>query len=353
VADVTEPANSNPTGAWAGKSVLVTGSAGFIGFHLCRRLQRDGARVTGIDNHNAYYDVRLKQLRTDILRREGPFAEIRCDLEDIETLRAGWSKAAPEIVIHLAAQAGVRYSIDSPQTYVSSNLVGSFNVLELARHAPPAHLLMASTSSAYGGDARQPMIETDRSAHPLTLYAATKLAAEAMGHSYAHLFGVPTTFFRFFSVYGPWGRPDMALYKFVRAIDRGEPIDVYNGGDLKRDFTYIDDLVEGIVRLALCRPLGPAVEGDSLSPTAPYRLVNIGGGRETHLNDFIAEIEDAVGREAIRNNLPMQAGDVSATLASYDLLQRLTGYRPSTSVRDGVRAFVAWYMQEWKPVLGG
>lgn len=350
---MTQQAEHRGDGGWAGKSVLVTGSAGFIGFHLCRRLQREGARVFGVDNHNPYYDVRLKSLRNDILRREGPFEEARCDLEDVAAMRAAWAKTAPEIVIHLAAQAGVRYSIDSPQTYVSSNLVGSFNVLELARHMPPTHLLMASTSSAYGGDARQPMIETDRSAHPLTLYAATKLASEAMGHSYAHLFGVPTTFFRFFSVYGPWGRPDMALYKFVRAIDRGEPIDVYNGGDLKRDFTYIDDLVEGIVRLAHCRPLGPAVDGDSLSPTAPFRLVNIGGGRETHLNDFINEIEDAVGRKAIRNNMPMQAGDVSATLASYDLLQRLTGFRPDTTVRAGVRAFVDWYMNEWKPVLDG
>ncbi|WP_332639680.1 NAD-dependent epimerase/dehydratase family protein [Brevundimonas sp.] len=327
---------------------LVTGSAGFIGFHLCRRLLIDGHQVVGIDNFSEYYDVALKHSRNAILEtHHNSFKVERLSLEDRSELDRAWEAAAPDVVIHLAAQAGVRYSIDHPEAYVSANLVGTFNVLEAARRFQPQHLLAASTSSAYGANTEMPFRETDKAVHPMTLYAATKGATELMGHSYSHLFGVPTTFFRFFTVYGPWGRPDMALFKFTKAIIADEPIEVYGQGEMSRDFTFVDDLVEGIVRLAATIPGGDPVPGDTLSPVAPFRLVNVGGGAPSNLMDYIGELEKALGRKAKKNFLPMQDGDVRATFASADLLQRLTDYKPTTPISAGVPAFVAWYREHY------
>jgi UDP-glucuronate 4-epimerase len=268
-------------------------------------------------------------------------------IDDMASFGAEWEAFGPDVVIHLAAQAGVRYSIDHPETYVQANLIGTFNVLELARRTQPRHLLAASTSSVYGANTDMPFGEDQKVATPLTFYAATKGATELMGHSYAHLFGVPTTFFRFFTVYGPWGRPDMALFKFAKAIDEGKPLDVYNRGDMVRDFTYVEDLAEAVVRLADVIPSKEPVEGDSLSPVAPWRVVNIGQGEPVKLMEYIAEIERAMGKPAILNLLPMQPGDVPATEASAELLRRLTGYAPSTPVSVGVPAFVRWYREQY------
>ena len=327
---------------------LVTGSAGFIGFHLSRRLLEAGHEVLGVDNFSTYYDVSLKEARTGILEGYDGFKVARLSLEDADALNTAWAAFQPEVVVHLAAQAGVRYSIDHPEVYVSSNLIGTFNVLEAARRHPVRHLLAASTSSAYGANTEMPFRETDKAVHPMTLYAATKSATELMGHSYAHLFGTPTTFFRFFTVYGPWGRPDMALFKFARLMLEGQPIEVYGHGEMSRDFTYVDDLVEAIVRLVEVVPgQAPPVEGDTLSPVAPFRLVNIGGGKPSPLMDYIAELERALGRTADKQFLPMQDGDVPNTTASPDLLERLTGYKPETPISVGVPAFVGWFRQRY------
>lgn len=328
--------------------VLVTGSAGFIGFHLCRRLLADGHEIVGVDNFSAYYDPALKEARNaELERHHNAFSVHRVGLEDKAALDAVWDEAKPDAVVHLAAQAGVRYSIDHPETYVSANLIGTFNVLEAARRTPPKHLLAASTSSAYGANTEMPFRETDRAVHPLTLYAATKGATELMGHSYSHLFNVPTTFFRFFTVYGPWGRPDMALFKFTRAILEGRPIEIYGQGQMSRDFTYIDDLVESIVRLIPLAPEAADLPGDTLSPAAPFRMINIGGGMPTGLMDYVTALEEALGMEAKKTFLPMQDGDVPATFASADLLEALIGYKPSTQVSEGVPAFVRWYREHY------
>ena len=327
---------------------LVTGSAGFIGFHLSRRLLEAGHAVLGIDNFSTYYDVELKESRNVLLKSYSDFSVVRLALEDGPELMRVWSEFAPDVVVHLAAQAGVRYSIDHPEVYISSNLVGTFNVLEAARRHPPKHLMAASTSSAYGANLEMPFRETDRAVHPITLYAATKSATELMGHSYAHLFGTPTTFFRFFTVYGPWGRPDMALFKFAKLMLEGKPIEVFGQGEMSRDFTFVDDLVESIMRLADVLPgTTPPVEGDTLSPVAPFRLVNIGGGKPSALMDYIAELERALGREATKVFLPMQDGDVPNTTASPDLLERLIGYKPETPISVGVPAFVGWFRQRY------
>lgn len=323
---------------------LITGSAGFIGFHLARRLLADGHQVAGVDNFSSYYDPELKEARNAQLERHhNAFKVHRLDLQDGSALTTAWEEARPDVVVHLAAQAGVRYSIDHPDSYVGSNLIGTYNILEAARRFKPRHLLAASTSSVYGANTEMPFRETDRAVHPVSLYAATKGATELMGHSYSHLFGIPTTFFRFFTVYGPWGRPDMALFKFTRAILAGEPIEVYGEGKMSRDFTYVDDLIEGIVRLSEAVPQSAAAEGDTLSPVAPFRVVNIGGGTPSGLMDYIAELERALGREATKTFLPMQDGDVTATFASADLLENITGYRPMTPISVGVPAFVDWY----------
>ena len=330
--------------------ILVTGAAGFIGFHLARRLIADGHEVAGVDGFTTYYDVQLKRARHAILKQHNAFSEHVLMLEDADAVAALGASFRPEAIVHLAAQAGVRYSLENPRAYVDANLVSTFNIMELAREQAVSHFLLASTSSAYGANTDMPFTETDRADHPLTLYAATKKATELMSHSYSHLWGIPTTAFRFFTVYGPWGRPDMALFKFVDATLKGLPIDVYNGGNMTRDFTYIDDLVEAIVRLFGVPPRrGEPVPGveDSLSPAAPWRLVNIGGGSPVKLIDYIEAMEAALGRTAIKNLLPMQMGDVPATFADAGLLEALTGYKPSTPVTKGVKAFCDWYTEHY------
>lgn len=330
------------------KRVLVTGSAGFIGFHTSSKLLQAGATVLGVDNFTPYYDVSLKEARNDMLSNHPEFSVARISIEDKDALREAWAEFRPDVVIHLAAQAGVRHSIESPGDYIGANLIGTFNILELARHYPVKHLLAASTSSVYGANTNMPFDETQRTATPLSLYAATKGATELMGHSYAHLFGTPMTFFRFFTVYGPWGRPDMALFKFAKGILANEPIDVYNNGEMVRDFTYVEDLAESIVRLIDAVPGTVPVEGDNLSPVAPFRAVNIGAGHQTKLMDYIGELESALGRTAIKNFMPMQQGDVPATEASHALLKNLTGYAPTTTPAQGVRAFVEWYLDHYR-----
>jgi UDP-glucuronate 4-epimerase len=334
------------------RTALVTGSSGFIGYHLCRRLLADGFRVVGVDAMTDYYDVALKERRRAMLRQSEAFTDHEARVEAPGLLDGLMAEARPEIVVHLAAQAGVRYSIEAPESYVEANLVGTFRLLEAMRAHPPAHSLLASTSSVYGANAQMPYAETDKADAQMSFYAATKKANEMMAHSYAHLYGLPVTMFRFFTVYGPWGRPDMALFKFTRAILAGEPIDVYNHGDMKRDFTYVDDLVEGIrllIDAAPVRPDGPDAipEGDSLSPVAPWRVVNVGNGAPVQLGDFIDAIEAATGRRAERNLLPMQPGDVPATWADAGLLERLTGYAPRMGVGEGVARFVAWYREHY------
>jgi UDP-glucuronate 4-epimerase len=332
------------------RTVLVTGTAGFIGFHLARLLLAEGFKVVGVDAMTEYYDVEMKRRRHAILRESNAFSAEEFDILDHERLLAYARQAAPDAIVHLAAQAGVRYSLDHPRTYVETNVIGTFNVMECARELEVAHLLMASTSSVYGANEDMPFAETDKADTQLTIYAATKKATEAMGHSYAHLWNLPVTMFRFFTVYGPWGRPDMAPIRFAKGIIDGTPIDIYNHGKMWRDFTYVDDLVRGIRLLIDVVPERPAsreaiVPGDSLSPVAPFRIVNIGNSDKVRLEDFIDAIEQAVGKTAIRNYMDMQPGDVPATWADAELLRRLTGYAPQTDIREGVKRFVAWYRE--------
>ncbi len=327
------------------RKALVTGSAGFIGYHLCARLLADGWQVVGLDGMSAYYDVTLKQRRHAMLQQMPGFRAVEGLLETpglVAELLAGFR---PDVVVHLAAQAGVRYSIDAPRSYVDSNLIGTFEVLEAVRAQPVDHLLMASTSSVYGANTEMPYREDHRADHQMSFYAATKKATEGMAHSYAHLYALPVTMFRFFTVYGPWGRPDMALFKFVKAILQGEPIDIYNHGDMRRDFTYIDDLVEGIMRL-----IGavPQAGGLGASPVAPWRVVNIGNGAPVGLMDFVSAVEAAVGVTAQKQFLPMQAGDVPATWADSGLIEALVGSLPRTDLRDGVGRFVNWYRDYYR-----
>jgi len=330
------------------KTVLVTGSAGFIGYYLCTRLLQDGFRVIGLDAMTDYYDVRLKERRQQMLLQHEHFKAVNDRVEAPDLLMSLFRREHPDYVIHLAAQAGVRYSIEAPRSYLESNISGTFELLEAARAFPPVHMLLAATSSAYGANKDMPYTETDKADHQMSFYAATKKATESMAHSYAHLYHLPVTMFRFFTVYGPWGRPDMALFKFTKAILENRPIDVYNYGDMRRDFTYVEDLVEGIRLLMDAVPVRPdegaeIPEGDSLSPVAPWRVVNIGNSTCVQLTEFIEAIEAATGKSAERNLMPIQAGDVPATWANADLLQQLTGYRPKTDVREGVARFVAWY----------
>ncbi len=333
----------------ASRRILVTGTAGFIGFHLARLLLEEGFRVHGFDGMTDYYDVRLKQRRHGMLLQNPNFTATEAMLEDRDRFDAAADAFRPDVIVHLAAQAGVRYSLENPRAYVDANVVGTFNVMEAARRHEVQHLLMASTSSVYGANEDMPFRETDKADTQLTIYAATKKATESMGHAYAHLWNLPTTMFRFFTVYGPWGRPDMALFKFVDAILEGRPIDIYNHGRMWRDFTYVDDLVRGIRLLIDAVPVRPedgvVPEGDSLSPVAPFRVVNIGNSDKVRLLDFVEAIEEALGRPAIRNYMEMQKGDVPATWADASLLMRLTGYRPQTDVRDGIARFVEWFRE--------
>lgn len=328
--------------------VLITGTAGFIGFHLAKLLLSEGSTVHGYDGMTDYYDVTLKQRRHAQLLQNQNFSATKGMLEDQALLDRVVDGFGPDVIIHLAAQAGVRYSLENPRAYLDSNVIGTFNVMEAARRLKVKHLMMASTSSVYGANEEMPFTECEKADTQLTIYAATKKANESMAHAYAHLWDLPTTMFRFFTVYGTWGRPDLALYKFVDAILDDRPIDIYNNGDMYRDFTYVDDLVRGIRLLIDAVPLRPAsrykiADFDSLSPVAPYRVVNIGNSDKVPLLDFIDAIEDCLGKKAQRNYMPMQMGDVPATWADTTLLQELTGYRPQTDFRDGVAGFVAWF----------
>jgi UDP-glucuronate 4-epimerase len=323
--------------------VFITGTAGFIGFHLARRLLAEGRDVIGLDGMSAYYDVTLKRDRLAILARSGRYTHHEFMLEDADRLMELVAAARPAVVVHLAAQAGVRYSIENPRIYIQSNVVGTFNLLEACREHPPAHLLIASTSSVYGDGDNVPYSEGSESARPLSLYAATKKSTEVMAHAYAHLHRLPTTVFRFFTVYGPWGRPDMALFKFTAAILAGREIEVYGYGEMSRDFTYIDDLVAGIAGLMPAPPGSrPATPADS--PAGPYRIVNIGASQPVGLEEFIAAIEKALGRKARRKYLPMQPADVRRTFAETAVLKSLVDMPPATSVETGVKAFTDWYV---------
>lgn len=329
--------------------VLITGTAGFIGFHLAKLLVAEGFVVHGFDGMTDYYDVELKKRRHQMLLQSPNFTATEGLLEDEVLFGQVADAFAPDVIVHLAAQAGVRYSLENPRAYLDANVIGTFNVMEAARCLGVRHLLMASTSSVYGANTDMPFVETEKADAQLTIYAATKKANESMGHAYAHIYNLPTTMFRFFTVYGPWGRPDLALYKFVDAILDGRLIDIYNNGDMYRDFTYVDDLVHAIRLLIDAVPERPAdgvvPEGDSLSPVAPFRVVNIGNSDKVRLLDFVDAIEHCLGQKAQRNYMGMQTGDVPATFANADLLKCLTGYRPQTDFRDGIAEFVEWYRE--------
>ena len=332
--------------------ILVTGSAGFIGSALSLRLLERGDEIIGFDNLNDYYDVNLKRARLARLQTYPGFTEVRASLEDQTLLTNTFAHHQPQRVVNLAAQAGVRYSIQNPHAYVDSNLVGFVNVLEACRHHGVEHLVYASTSSVYGANTRMPFSVHDNVDHPLSLYAATKKANELMAHTYSHLYGLPTTGLRFFTVYGPWGRPDMALFLFTRAILAGEPIDVFNYGHHRRDFTYVDDIVEGVIRVldqvATPNPDWSSDAPDPATSRAPYRLYNIGSNRPIELLRYIEVLEDCLGRKAIRNLLPMQPGDVPDTYADVEALVRDVGYQPSTPIEVGVARFVVWYREYYR-----
>ena len=330
------------------KRVFITGTAGFIGYHLAHLLLQEGFVVHGYDGMTDYYDVELKRRRHAMLNQHQKFSSTEAMLEDEERLGQAVRTFSPDIIVHLAAQAGVRYSIDNPRSYLRANIDGTFNVMDCAQKEHVQHLLMASTSSVYGANEDMPYKETEKTDTQMSFYAASKKATEVMAHSYAHIYGLPITMFRFFTVYGPWGRPDMALFKFTDAILDGRPIDIYNQGHMWRDFTYVTDLVRGIRLLIDVPPEPPleretAIEGDSLSPVAPFRIVNVGNSEKVRLLDFVEAIEKTLGKKAIRNLMDMQQGDVPATWADSSLLYALTGYRPQTRITEGISAFVQWF----------
>lgn len=327
--------------------VLLTGAAGFVGFHVTEALLARGSQVLGIDNLTPYYDPALKQARLDRLMPRNGFSFLAVDIADYDALQAAFAAFKPEVVIHLAAQAGVRYSLDNPRAYAHSNLDGFLSVLEACRHHPVAHLVYASSSSVYGANAKVPFSEHDGADHPVSLYAATKRANELMAHSYSQLYGIPATGLRFFTVYGPWGRPDMAYFKFTKAILEGTPIDVYAEGEMSRDFTYVDDISEAIARLAALPPervaTSAAKADDPATAAAPWRIYNIGNHTPVRLDRFIAVIEAACGKAAIKRHLPMQPGDVRATYADVSDLMARVDFRPDTPIETGIARFVAWY----------
>ena len=329
--------------------VLVTGAAGFIGFHLTLALLERGDEVVGVDNLNDYYDPQLKQDRLDVIEshaRSSAFTFLMKDIADRDAMSAVFADNSFDVVVNLAAQAGVRYSLENPNAYVDSNLVGFVNILEGCRRSDVGHLVYASSSSVYGMNVKQPFSVEDRVDHPISLYAATKKSNELMAHTYSHLFSIPTTGLRFFTVYGPYGRPDMAYYKFTKAIMNGDPIDVYNNGDMKRDFTYIDDIVAGVVRVM---DRVPSIQSSNVSGAeAPYKLYNIGNNNPVTLGSFIETIEKAFDREAVKNYLPMQAGDVKSTWADVSLLRNLTGYQPDTHLNEGIYQFISWFREYYQ-----
>ena len=327
--------------------ILLTGAAGFIGMTTCLRLLARGDEVVGLDNLNDYYEVQLKLDRLARMQPHANFRFVKADVADRPAIEQIFAAEKFDRVIHLAAQAGVRYSLQNPQAYVDSNIVGFMNILEGCRHTKVAHLVYASSSSVYGGNTRMPFSERDSVDHPVSMYAATKKANELMAHTYSHLFGLPTTGLRFFTVYGPWGRPDMALFLFTKAILEGRPIDVFNHGQMRRDFTFVDDIVEGVMRVTdrVAEP-DPAFNADDPSPAtshAPFRVFNIGNHNPVPLLDFIGCIEDALGRKAEKNLLPLQDGDVPATYADVDALADWVGFAPATSIQSGIARFVEWY----------
>jgi UDP-glucuronate 4-epimerase len=333
-------------------TILVTGSAGFIGFHLSRQLLERGETVVGLDNLNAYYDPTLKAARLAILEARKGYRHAKLDLTDRDGVAALFAETRPTAVVNLAAQAGVRYSLENPGAYVDSNVVGFLNILEACRATPPQHLLFASTSSIYGNHANMPFSVRDAATHPITLYSATKAANESMAHAYAHLFAIPATGFRFFTVYGPWGRPDMALFKFTDAILKGQPIDVYGEGKMSRDFTYVDDIVDGLTA-ALSRPPVPnpawdAAHPDPATSAAPWRVLNLAANRRVELLRYIEVLEEKLGRKAILNLMPMQMGDVPSTEADTVETNAVLGYEPKIGVEEGVGRFVDWYRDYYR-----
>ncbi|KHS47064.1 NAD-dependent epimerase [Hafnia paralvei] len=328
-------------------NILVTGAAGFIGANVCSRLLSNGNSVVGLDNLNDYYDVALKEARLEPLIQNDDFHFLKIDISDSLAIAKLFEEQRFDRVIHLAAQAGVRYSLTNPLSYAQSNLLGHLNILEGCRHTKVKHLVYASSSSVYGLNGKTPFSTSDSVDHPISLYAATKKSNELMAHSYSHLYGIPTTGLRFFTVYGPWGRPDMALFKFTKNILAGEPIDIYNNGEMQRDFTYIDDIVEGIIRISDVIPQvnneWTVETGSPASSSAPYRVYNLGNGSPVKLMDYITSLEKSLGIEAIKNFMPMQPGDVYRTYADTQDLFAATGYKPKVGVDEGVKAFVDWY----------
>lgn len=331
------------------KTILVTGAAGFIGFHVSQKLLQAGHQVLGLDNLNSYYDPKLKEARLDVLKNDPAFSFVKLDLVDRAGVAGLFDTQRFPVVIHLAAQAGVRYSIENPHAYVDANLQGFANVLEGCRHAECRHLLYASSSSVYGANTKLPFSVHDSVDHPVSLYAASKKANELMAHAYSHLYRIPSTGLRFFTVYGPWGRPDMAIYLFAKAILEGQPIRLFNHGDMRRDFTYVDDVTEAIVRLVDHAPVGrttvPGSVPDPGTSAAPWRIFNIGNNRPEELSHIVAILEKEFGRTAAKEMLPMQPGDVPATYADVDDLMREVGFRPSTTIEDGIARFAAWYRE--------
>ena len=331
--------------------IFVTGSSGFIGFHLSKKLLEKGHNVHGFDSMNNYYDVRLKKARLKILKKYKKFSFTKSKLENNKILSGSILKFKPKVIVHLAAQAGVRYSIENPRVYLDSNITATYNIIELAKKVKIKHLLIASSSSVYGANKKLPFKETDKTETQLSIYAATKKSTESIAHSCSHIWKIPITMLRFFTVYGPWGRPDMALFKFTKGIINKKKIDIYNKGKMYRDFTYIDDIVNGINALINKAPnlkqLGK-IRNDSLSPLAPFRILNIGNTKKVYLLDFINALEKELGRKAIRNYMPMQKGDVKMTVSDTTLLKKLTGYNPKTDYKIGIKNFLKWYLLYYK-----
>jgi UDP-glucuronate 4-epimerase len=331
--------------------ILITGSSGFIGFHLSKKLLDKGHRVYGYDSMNNYYDVKLKKARYNLLKKYKNFSFTKNKLENKDSLEKVFKKFKPNVVVHLAAQAGVRYSIQKPRVYLDSNITGTYNIIEVSKKLNVKHLIMASSSSVYGANKKIPFKEIDKTETQLSIYAATKKSNESMAHSYSNIWGVPITMLRFFTVYGPWGRPDMALFKFTKGILSNRKIDIYNNGKMYRDFTYIDDIVSGIHLLINKIPnikQAGKYKNDSLSPVAPFRILNIGNTKKVYLLDFIKQLEKELGKKAIRNYMPLQQGDVKQTLSNTNLLKKITGYNPKTNYKLGIKKFISWYRDYFK-----